>query len=82
MAPDPTYAGMELSVQLPVLSVSNDPMRPASAADMAVIDHLLNGFARTISGVPWTILRVSLAAQPVSTRHPDRSGVDLDPLYP
>ncbi|CAK6698028.1 3'(2'),5'-bisphosphate nucleotidase CysQ [Synechococcus sp. CBW1107] len=47
----------------PVLSVSDDPKSPVSAADLAVNEHLLSGFARAFPGAPWTILSEETVAQ-------------------
>ena len=47
----------------PVLSVSDDPRGPVSAADLAVNEHLLNGFASSFPDAPWTILSEETVAQ-------------------
>ena len=47
----------------PVLSVSDYPKSPVSAADLAVNEHLLSGFARAFPGAPWTILSEETVGQ-------------------
>ncbi len=46
-----------------LLSVNDDPKSPVSAADLAVNEHLLNGFASAFPDAPWTILSEETAAQ-------------------
>lgn len=43
--------------------MNNDPRSPVTAADLAVNEHLITGFASAFPYVPWTILSEETAAQ-------------------